>query len=308
MRSFRQTLPASPLVCASASTDTNSTTPVRIFSTPVGKQQLTEISSAATGLAGWIPRTRTVTFVRTTSGGQEVAGVDVDTPAPPVSIAMLPASGYSQSLGITSSGDFFYTNAKLAIGVHEVDLATGTAQIIRTGAGRLERHAWSPDGRSLFYVQVNEGGEQRLILWNRTTGTEKNLGTTRKVISRSVSWTPDGKFVLVPIVDERPHIERLNVQTSIMEEFPGAVARQGSDRIAWPKLSADGKFLYFAEGLNATGDWDLIQLDVNTQSAEGRRLGRSALRPVGRRQAACTRDPQRDSNSNRGRIRIEADC
>jgi Tol biopolymer transport system component len=225
-----------------------------------------EIQGSVTDLLGWVARARTIAFIRGAGDSKTVATYDVDKRQEGPILGSIPGA-YDRVLGLTTDGYAFYTDTRRTVRIYELDLQSGRAESIRDGDDRLVAPAWSPDGQSLFYMVLppeTEGGERQVFVKHYATGQERRVATTKQRIVRNPSWTRDGGWILLPIVDRRPHIERMNPLTGATETLDGADAGEGRDLIGWPRLSPDSRYLYFVEGLNSTGDWDLIEVDLQT--------------------------------------------
>jgi Tol biopolymer transport system component len=230
-----------------------------------------EVDGSATDFLGWLPHGRTIVFTRDTGGSTAVGTYDLDQRGAGPILPSIPTA-YDQVLGLTSDGYFLYTDTRRTVGIYELDLKSGQAESIRDGDDRLVAPAWSPNGQLLFYMVLpseargsERGSERHVFIRNHATGQERRVVVTNRQIVRNPSWTRDGDWILLPILDRQPHIERMNVNTSATEAVSGTEAAEGHDRIGWPRLSPDSRHLYFVEGLNSSGDWDLIELDLQTK-------------------------------------------
>jgi hypothetical protein len=225
---------ASWIACTvSAESATNaSIREAKLFFAPVSRtRQPVDMHDAAIDLAGWLPGTMAIVFARKGSGGPELATYDVAKKQLGPALGSFGTGGFNQLLGVSKDEQLFYTDTRRATAIHEFDIPSGNGKSILSGAGRYQSPAWSPDGKELFYVYVPEnavGRELQLFLHNRSTGENSRLAVVNKPISRSASWTPDGKSILLPVTSERPHVERLDVLTRAFETFFGATASEGA--------------------------------------------------------------------------------
>jgi dipeptidyl aminopeptidase/acylaminoacyl peptidase len=118
----------------------------------------------------------------------------------------------SQDVGLSRT----YTSSGVLIGLLGSDVwindtATGQSQNLTKGAGASWGPAWSPDGERLAFYS-DRSGEQRVWLWERKSGTMKQLADApaRSLLSDPIQWTADGTQVLVRLLPEGMNIKQAN--------------------------------------------------------------------------------------------------
>jgi len=123
----------------------------------------------------------------------------------------------------------------------------------------------SPDGRFVA-VEISESGEERLIWAYDTTRDVRTLLSSRDVLSDSVAWSPDSRFVYFDS-------EVSGVWAIYRKPASGAADSEPvphpavSDMVVHD-ISPDGRWLAFATpGLSGTG-WDLYLLDLERPDAK----------------------------------------
>jgi TolB protein len=82
-----------------------------------------------------------------------------------------------------------FATIRLGHGIWVVDVPTGTAKRLTTGAGD-ETPAWSPNGDWIAYDKLVEGTNYDLYAVNANTGTRRRL-TRDSVAQTNPTWSPD---------------------------------------------------------------------------------------------------------------------
>jgi Tol biopolymer transport system component len=123
---------------------------------------------------------------------------------------------------------------------------------------------WSPDGKRMVYSTMRpEAGDRVTELYLRETdsGVERKLGSF-PLIPRKMSWAPDGKAIIMPqIVDNGSAVLRYWIEDGRSELLVPAKAGEHYAK-AFPKLSRDGRTLYYMEGPPSMAQSKLIRYDL----------------------------------------------
>ncbi|MGD9487712.1 MAG: hypothetical protein AB7W47_06800 [Calditrichaceae bacterium] len=120
--------------------------------------------------------------------------------------------------------------------------------------------AWSPDGSKIAYLS-NAGedyfGENRLVLYDRKTGSKKNI---TGLVSSSLSWSPDGKYLAyarqIRGKNESSFYDLFLFDIQENKEIRLTKGLRGTN----PDFSHDGKRIVFVtstNGLNQLNIYDL---------------------------------------------------
>jgi Tol biopolymer transport system component len=158
--------------------------------------------------------------------------------------------------------------------ISSVDPASGS--VTSSKALKVRRNArilsavWSPDGNQLVYNAVRgDFGQDRpteLYLHDERTGEERTLGPF-PMIPLSVSWTRDAKALIMPVVSRAgTGVFRYWLDDGRMEELVPAKEGDPVAR-ALPRLSADGRTVYYVEGSQSLNGSKLIRYDLASRTA-----------------------------------------
>jgi Tol biopolymer transport system component len=227
-------------------------------------------------LAGWSPDGHFVLYTADNLGAECLWAVRIEDGQPrgePVSLA----NGIPRSLNLTiaETGSLIVTIEEgVKSYISSVDPASGSVTSskefnVRRNA-RILSAVWSPDGNQLVYnaVRGDFGLEKpmELYLHDERTGEERTLGTF-PMIPQSVSWTRDAKALVMPVVSKAgTGVFRYWLDEGRMEEL--VPARDGEPVArALPKLSADGRTVYYLEGSPSLNGSKLVRYDLTSRTA-----------------------------------------
>ncbi len=130
------------------------------------------------------------------------------------------------------------------------DVRTGALRRISLPDGiRFSATSWSPDGRTMAFLRYAEGGVE---LWSVDigTGVAKALtGPSVSAVTRSYSWMPDGRSLLVSFVPEgrgpAPEPPRVPVGPNV-RETSGKAAKVATYQDLLKSASDETLFEYYA--------------------------------------------------------------
>jgi Tol biopolymer transport system component len=183
--------------------------------------------------------------------------------------------------------------------IASVDPVSGTASSPKPVNARLNAntiHAiWSPDGTEMVYSALRDRSQERpmeLFRRDERTGAERSLGAF-PMLSRTPSWTNDGKALIMPVQSEAGMgIFRYWLDDGRMEEL---IPAKDGERVlrGYPKLSPDGRTLYYLEGVPFSTGSKLIRHDLTSRSGTALATGNPVcdLSPDGQLLAVSALDP-----------------
>lgn len=129
---------------------------------------------------------------------------------------------------------------------------------------------WSPDGKRMAYsTMYNARADSTTTVYLRDllSGEERKLGEF-PLIPRKMSWTPDGKAILMPqLTGNSSSVWRYWIDEDRREELAPAEAGDRSAK-AFPKLARDGRTLYYLDGPPSLSNCKLIRRDLATGNAK----------------------------------------
>jgi Tol biopolymer transport system component len=213
------------------------------------------IHPAHDALLGWSPDGTHILFSSDRLGAPDLWAVPVADGRPAGDPRIIKRGiGEIESAGITRNGSLYYvtSNALMDIFVAEIDQEKGkiTAapkKMILPRQGNNIGPQYSPDGRSLAYIQRSSQGaeEASLCVLSLETNEERvfPLGSN----GRFPRWSPDGRFVYFSSIpsENRMRIFRLDVKTGLC----ASVETQESDDLVFGNwfigCSPDGKSYYY---------------------------------------------------------------
>jgi Tol biopolymer transport system component len=152
--------------------------------------------------------------------------------------------------------------------------ATGRPEPIEQVNGLLFNPAWSPDGKRLVYLVQRQPGEGNtpnagaqnpieIHVREEATGESRRLGTI-PAVARTLTWTRDGKALVFPQRTNRGSaLMRYWVEDGRTEELIPAAAGETLFKGS-PKLSPDGKTLYYMETSPTGRDAQVIRYDLSS--------------------------------------------
>jgi len=198
--------------------------------------------------------------------------------------------GRSNPLGFTRAGACYYGTYAGTQEVYtaEIDLASGKLvsppqPASRRWVGISRTPDWSPDGKFLAYLR---GGQ--IVIRSAETGEERELKPkARSLRGLALRWAPDGKFLVVPGIDNegRRGLMHVDVQTGDATLLVPLLERD----TYFPRFdcSPDGKTIFYVSQDAPEGNdrtlfaWDL-QTRRETALVRRRSLGSFSVSPDGR--------------------------
>jgi dipeptidyl aminopeptidase/acylaminoacyl peptidase len=80
--------------------------------------------------------------------------------------------------------------------LYEVDATTGTAEPLVESGGDVQRAKWSPDRRSVAFLQRRTGAQRHLVdVWLKQGDAEPKQLTQELASISELAWSPDGKWL-----------------------------------------------------------------------------------------------------------------
>ena len=148
--------------------------------------------------------------------------------------------------------------------LYRVPLIGGSPRKIASGAADAD---WSPDGKSIAFVRMNENSaSSSLLVVSPEGGAPKVIATWKGRAALEPRFSPDGRRIAVPSVSALSNngssIEILSPDGTGRKSFPvpGSLALVSS--VAW---SPSGRELFFAQALQVRfGSSRLLRLDTSS--------------------------------------------
>jgi Tol biopolymer transport system component len=282
----------------------NSIDPGKIFVKRAdgSEDQLIADPEGGATLAGWSSDGRFVMYTSNDVGAEHLWAVRIQDGQPrdePVSLA----NGLPRTwrLAISGTGSLIVTmNSAQRCYIASVDPTSGSGSSPKRVNTRLNaqtiRAVWSPDGTRMVYSALRDRSQEKpmeLYVRDERTGDERMLGAF-PMIPRSFSWTTDGKSLIMPVLSEAgSSVFRYWLDDERMEELIPAKDGEPVAK-AHPRLSPDGRTVYYLEGPPSGMGSKLIRYDLASRSVtaiananqiydlspDGELLALSALDPV----------------------------
>ena len=241
-------------------------------------------------LLDWTPDSR-ILFSSDRSGTRDAWLIGVSDGKPQGSPELVQKDvGRSNPLGFTRAGACYYGTYAGAHEVYtaEIDLASGKLvsppqPASRRWVGISRTPDWSSDGKFLAYLR---GGQ--IVIRSAETGEERELKPkARSLRGLALRWAPDGKFLVVPGIDNegRRGLMHVDVQTGDATLLVPLLERD----TYFPRFdcSPDGKTIFYVSQDAPEGNdrtlfaWDL-QTRRETALVRRRSLGSFSVSPDGR--------------------------
>lgn len=206
---------------------------------------------------GWLPGSRTLLFLsdrRGTYGVWAVKTVDGQADGEPWLVRA--DTGPMQSLGITGSGDLYYTCSwvREEIQIATLDSATGrlagsAVPLQGRYSGGMTQAAWSPDGTRIAYIQTPPArrGEKKLAIKTMATGEVQLLNLPMSAMNNP-EWLPEGRALVIQGQDngKRQGIFRVDIDGNGFAPVAAKVLPERGGAV--PKVSSDGRMYYRSSG------------------------------------------------------------
>jgi len=254
----------------------------------------------------WTPDGRRLVFLSDRSGTTDLWAVRVSNGKVAGEPELVrPNVGLMDPLGFTSDGAFYYTTSYISeqdVWVADLDPQTGRAlskieRVSQRAVGRSGLSvAWSPDGQWLAYtreVPENPGRviwtTARIILRSDRTGEERDIVPVHSLLRESsiseLHWSPDGRFLLVNVMDDARQSRLLRIDAQTAETTAVTDLAGAGERVPYASLSRDGRALFSVQ-TGAGEPARLVRRDLQTGEVRelyrARYLENPALSPDGR--------------------------
>ena len=231
---------------------------------------------ATAGLVGWASDGGSVLFVGEHLGVDHLWAVPVNRDGAVSPVSVMKGFSHSRVLGITPQGALLYSAGSWGTQSFTAKLngpggALSSLRPVKAQADRLALSpVWSPDGRYLAY-EFNEPDRMGsalppaiVMVRDLVSGQEREVSRFAR-IGRRISWTPDGKGLLLPV---GRNVLRWDLAAGKSEPLMPAALTEAPGSAGYPQLSPDGKYLYYmysrATGVGAR----LMRLDLAQGKAQ----------------------------------------
>jgi dipeptidyl aminopeptidase/acylaminoacyl peptidase len=152
------------------------------------------------------------------------------------------------------------------------DIRTGSLRRVSLPDGiRFAATSWSPDGKTMAFLRYGEGGVE---LWSVDVGSGAARALTGPVVNavtRSFSWMPDGRSLLVSLVPEgrgpAPEPSRVPIGPNV-RETSGKAAKVATYQDLLKNASDETLFEYYAGA-------QLVVVDIS--SGQTRKIGKPGI-------------------------------
>lgn len=224
-------------------------------------------------LLGWGPDQRHVLFASDRSGTRGAWLQEVGDGQPRGEPVLVKPDLWNATLGeFTSNGKFFYHVQSVSRKVHFATLDPSTGKSVGAATtltpsvlGAVRDPQWSPDGRSVSYVeQTNTFTSSVIMIRALETGVVRELRLPHDLRYPEQRWTPDGKALLIPAQSKgRWGLFRMDLQTARVD--PLFMLEDRSHSIEAMELTRDGRTMVYLRG--ATADMmDIVVRDLASGS------------------------------------------
>ena len=220
-------------------------------------------------LVDWLPDGRGLAYVSERNGVRTMFGIPMqEGRARGPAVTLFRGVGRNQALGITSGGALTYAVDGRVMNSYIGDLRESPP--VRTTIGTSDRDwtigaNWSPDGRHMAFVAIipwtNEPAS-RLMIRDLSTGMNRLLLQSSGSIARGHSWTADGTSLLMARPAGRGtfgagtfQVDRVDFATGTAQSLTAA-----EKPIAYPRLTPDGRHLYYLES-----ETTIVRVDLTTK-------------------------------------------
>jgi Tol biopolymer transport system component len=277
-----------------------------------GSGETTAVAGPARdSVMGWAPDGKQLLFASDRTGSTAVWGVPVSDGKPQGAPVLLRPNVQADSLGVTSTGALYIGLQIDGRDVHVATLDFSTGSLlsppvlpIESFVGSNAQPDWSPDGKFLAYTSVHSraSGDRVLAIRSVDTGLTRELRPNLQGFNWP-RWAPDGRSFACQGTDAqgRQGIYLIDAQTAAVTPV---VTRTTGRNLQRPQWSPDGKRIYYATSLPASGEVAIIErnLDSGAERDVIRRQGLVGLElsPDGRHVAVwwvAGSQPSRPSSS-----------
>jgi Tol biopolymer transport system component len=232
--------------------------------------QLIADPDGGANLAGWSLDGRFVLYTSGDLGTEHLWAIRVEDGRPTGEAVSLAKGFPGGGMAIAANGSLMVMIPGAArCYIAAIDAATGAAGLPKEVNARLNAQilsaTWSPDGARMVYGARRNPSSEDVYIRDERTAEEHKLGTF-PLIPRKMNWTPDGKALIMPQFARGggSAVFRYSLADGKMDELIPAKDREPIAK-AHPKLSADGRTVFYLEGSPAFSR--LIRYDLPSGTA-----------------------------------------
>jgi Tol biopolymer transport system component len=172
--------------------------------------------------------------------------------------------------------------------IYRVSAGGGEAESLTQGSGiAVNFHPRiSPDGRAIAFIS-DRAGQENLWVMSADGSDARPVSLDADARMAEPAWTPDGRFILAARRAKTPsgfyrtadaiwrfprsggrglEVVRLGASGATVPARAGVWV--GDDRLQWPAMSPDGRYVYFHSSLFAGDNRRLRRLDLSTKAIE----------------------------------------
>ena len=132
-------------------------------------------------------------------------------------------------------------------GIYVVPVVGGDPRRLTQSTTNDNSPAWSPNGKQIAFHRVRPNQPNELMVVSVADGVEQKLRDVRladSLSSTSVTWTPDGKALLLGIYD--PEVQHGSLFRVSLDGAPlFRILRGTNDSVDLPSVSPDGRWLAY---------------------------------------------------------------
>ena len=212
--------------------------------------------SADDAMPVWAPDGNSVVFVSNRSGSYDLWAQPVRDGEPQGSPQLLKASvGRITPLGFTEAGAYYYSVKKRIsdLGLARYEAETGTLTrisdaTIDTGTGLVHQPSWSPDGKTLAFVDrtIEESSRLNTVgLYSSDSGVGRRVAIEELEYANIGGWSTDGQRLLVFGGEPtgRHSVFWMDVETGARE-----LIFRSDEYLNRVKIAPDGSTIYYRPG------------------------------------------------------------
>jgi Tol biopolymer transport system component len=224
-------------------------------------------------LLGWGPDDRHVLFSSDRSGTRGAWLQEIEDGRPKGAPVLVKPDLWNAGLGeFTANGRFFYHVQALSRQIFAATLDPTTGKVIGVpttltpiGLGAVRDPLWSPDGRSIAYVeQTNSFTSAAIMIRSLETGVVREIPLPHDLRYPDHRWAPDGKSMFVwGLSKGRSGLFRLDLQAARLA--PVFMLSDRSHSLETMEFTRDGRTAVYLRGI-AGKFADIVVRDLTTQA------------------------------------------